>query len=107
MHVPLDPHLHTEECNVIIAALKECQTSTNKLQQVQQKSFGNKSRTFCAWQLLFCQLFGVCNDLDLAMRKCTRKERLERTQVNLEESRARQKAARARLSEMEAQVQPE
>ena len=53
---------------------------------------------------LFCQLFGVCNDLDLAMRKCTRKERLERTQVNLEESRARQKAARTRLSEMEAQV---
>ena len=58
----------------------------------------------CDSSVPFCQLFGVCNDLDLAMRKCTRKERLERTQVNLEESRARQKAARTRLSEMEAQV---
>ena len=24
MHVPLDEHLHTEECNVIIRQLKQC-----------------------------------------------------------------------------------
>ena len=29
MHVPLDEHLHTEECNLIIRQLKRCHEETN------------------------------------------------------------------------------
>lgn len=41
MHTPLDPHLHTPECNLIIAELMRCHKETSKLSQ----------------------LFGVCNQL--------------------------------------------
>lgn len=41
MHTPLDPHLHTEECNKIIAELMRCHSENSKLKQ----------------------LFGVCNQL--------------------------------------------
>ena len=29
MHVPLDEHLHTEECNLIIRQLKRCHEETS------------------------------------------------------------------------------
>ena len=29
MHVPLDEHLHTEECNLIIRQLKKCHEETS------------------------------------------------------------------------------
>ncbi len=46
MHTPLAPHLHTEECNRIIARLLACHAENSKLQQ----------------------LFGACNELDTQMR---------------------------------------
>ena len=42
MHVPLDEHLHTEECNEIIRALKKCHEEHSMARQ----------------------FFGVCNQLD-------------------------------------------
>jgi hypothetical protein len=55
MHVPLDEHLHTEECNVIIRQLKRCHEENS----------------------MFKQFFGQCNQLDwsvgswhLAMHYC-------------------------------------
>lgn len=80
MHGALDPHLHTDDCNAIIRALQECQASTNKISQ----------------------LFGVCNDLDMAMRKCTKQERLAKTKVNLEEAKIKQARTREKIAKMQA-----
>lgn len=77
MHTPLDPHLHTAECNEIIAALQRCHSENNKLKQ----------------------FFGICNDLDTAMRRCTRSERLARAGQNRLAAKERQAAVLQRLSE--------
>ena len=77
VHTPLDPHLHTEECNVIIAALKKCQAETS----------------------LASQIFGVCNDLDQAMRKCTKNERLTRTRKILDESKVKNADRQKKIAE--------
>ena len=78
MHTPLDPHLHTDECNKIIVELGQCYVDNNK----------------------FWQLFGPCDKLHTAMRKCLKNERLERTRLHLEASKKRNEEIREKIAKM-------
>ena len=82
MHTPLDAHLHTPECNEIIRKLQECHAQNGKWTQF---------------------VFGVCEDLDTQMRKCTRQERMNRTKENQEIANARNENIRAKLQKQKAE----
>ncbi|KAL3859004.1 hypothetical protein ACJMK2_009272 [Sinanodonta woodiana] len=59
MHQNLAEHLHTEECNVVIRALIACHK-----------------------QPFYKKMFGICNDLDREVNRCTKKERLAKRAAN-------------------------
>uniref|UniRef100_A0A8C9HW30 COX assembly mitochondrial protein n=1 Tax=Piliocolobus tephrosceles TaxID=591936 RepID=A0A8C9HW30_9PRIM len=71
MHPDLSPHLHTEECNVLINLLKEChknETCIVSATSVQKKNS-------CVYHNVL-KFFGYCNDFDREVRKCLRNEDL-------------------------------
>ena len=82
MHTPLDAHLHTPECNEIIRKLKECHEQHGKWTQF---------------------AFGVCEDLDTLMRRCTKQERLARRKENHDAANTRNEELRARFQKQKAE----
>ncbi len=101
MHTPLAPHLHTEECNKVIAELMKCHAEYSKLRQ----------------------LFGVCNDLDVQMRyanysacvgnfnnlsapelrRCTKAERLAKVEAAHARAKDRIERTQQRMREAKGQ----
>ncbi|XP_073990096.1 COX assembly mitochondrial protein 2 homolog isoform X4 [Rhodnius prolixus] len=75
MHPDLSPHLHTEECNILISKLKDCHTN-------------NKISKF----------FGACSEADRELLRCLKKEREANRKKNAEEGERRREAMRQKMS---------
>lgn len=81
MHTDLSAHLHTPECNELIAKLKDCHI-----------------------QFPIQKFFGYCNSLDSAMVKCLKAERLAKRNKNYEKAQLFQEKLRLRkLEEQKSQ----
>ena len=76
MHTPLDSHLHTPECNNLIQELGLCYLENSK----------------------FKQLFGACDKEYMAMRKCLKNERLDRTRKHIDASKIRNKEIQEKMA---------
>ncbi|KAM7072880.1 COX assembly mitochondrial protein 2 homolog [Molossus nigricans] len=68
MHLDLSPHLHTEECNILINLLKECHKN-----------------------MIIMNFFGYCNDLEWKMRKCFKNDYMEKRTKSREHGNAMRK----------------
>ncbi|KAK8770611.1 hypothetical protein V5799_012924 [Amblyomma americanum] len=82
MHTDLSPHLHSEECNSIIALLKKCHEEVTF-----RFCLNVRVDMFIHFQNKWAKFAGACNDIDVAMRKCLKRERLEKRAKNYEKSR--------------------
>ncbi|XP_051657779.1 COX assembly mitochondrial protein 2 homolog isoform X1 [Manacus candei] len=86
MHPDLSPHLHTEECNLIISLLKKCHQEAptpglEMLNCLQGSSALQDDGIFISLHNVL-KFFGHCNDIDREMRKCLRKEYEENRAMN-------------------------
>uniref|UniRef100_A0A6M2DR29 COX assembly mitochondrial protein n=1 Tax=Xenopsylla cheopis TaxID=163159 RepID=A0A6M2DR29_XENCH len=61
MHSDLSPHLHSDECNILIQRLQNC----------------HKENTFT-------KFLGACNEIDTELKKCLRKDREVKRRKNKE-----------------------
>ncbi|KAF2984208.1 hypothetical protein EK904_013342 [Melospiza melodia maxima] len=88
MHPDLSPHLHTEECNLIISLLKKCHRERKK--PLNCNFFFSLTH-----QHNVLKFFGHCNDIDREMRKCLKKEYEENRRRNREKRQRMMNAHRA------------
>ncbi|XP_063548908.1 COX assembly mitochondrial protein 2 homolog [Cydia strobilella] len=100
MHTDLSPHLHTDECNVLIKKLMDCHSEVDKEFIVISRFLVTEKCVPCFTCYIFhpfLKFTGYCNDYDSDMRKCLKQERLRRQKANLDESRKRHAEIQARI----------
>jgi len=76
MHPDLSPHLHHEDCNILIAKLKECHDQ-------------NK----------FAKFMGVCNEINTAVNKCLKEEREIKRNANRAAGKEKREATLNRIKD--------
>ncbi|KAL3214239.1 hypothetical protein MRX96_007044 [Rhipicephalus microplus] len=84
MHTDLSSHLHSEECNKLIALMMQCYKEVSVYFCVSLFFL-----RICVFQNKWTKFFGACNDIDVEMTHCLKKERLEKRAKNYEKSNAK------------------